>query len=263
MIDRHREICVSNLKTITTQQQQKGCTSMKTIVVEEKTRQTDVNRYTCGIIENPSNIKFVPSNTPFYGALVELAIDMDSSVLEFVDVEYKTKTVCLEAIIDNPSTIKFVPTDKPFYNKLARIAVKLDGSVLEFIPYECQDLVMAVSAIKQNYYNAKFMNPELINRITIKHIATQNGGIFFKKYDDDGFDYRENLSEEERRKFDMRILKYNGSNLCFLDFDEITDEMCKCAFFDGTEIMKVLQWMNEEQAHSVIDELLNRLHFTK
>ena len=221
------------------------------------------DKYLSMVAENPGNIKFVPSNIPVYGALAAFAVSNDSSALEFVVDEYKTESLCLEAIADDPYNIRFVPTDKPFYNKLARIAVKLDGSVLEFIPRGAQDLVMAVSAIKQNYYNAKFMNPELINRIAIKYIATQNGGIFFKKYDDDGFDYREKLSEEERRKFDMRILKYNGSNLRFFDFDEITDEMCKCAFFDGTEIMKVLQWMNEEQAHSVINELLNRLHFTK
>lgn len=221
------------------------------------------DRYLSMVAEKPGNIKFVPSNIPVYGALAAFAVSNDSSALEFVVDEYKTESLCLEAIADDPYNIRFVPTDKPFYNKLARIAVKLDGSVLEFIPRKAQDLVMAVSAIKQNYYNAKFMNPELVNKITIKYIATQNGGIFFKKYDDDGFDYREKLSEKERRKFDMRILEYNGSNLRFFDFDEITDEMCKCAFFDGTEIMKVLQWMNEEQAHSVIDELLNRLHFTK
>ena len=217
------------------------------------------DKYVSMVAENPGNIKFVPSNIPVYGVLAAFAVSNDSSALEFVVDEYKTESLCLGSIIDDPYNIRFVPTDKPFYTKLARIAVKLYGDVLEFIPHEAQDLVMASNSVKQNQYNARFVDERLINKITIRHIAKQGAGVFFKLYDSDVSynDYRYKLSDEKRQEFDKQLVKYNGSNLQYLD--NVTTEMCRIAFFSGTKALQVLRYMSKEQAHEIIEELISRI----
>lgn len=219
------------------------------------------DKYLSMVAEKPGNIKFVPSNIPVYGALAAFAVSNDSSALEFVVDEYKTESLCLEAIIRDPYNIRFVPTEKPFYTKLARVAVKLYGNVLEFIPREAQDLVMASNAVRQNQYNARFIDERLINKITIRHIAKQGAGVFFKICDSDVSytDYRYKLSEEDRQEFDKQIVKYNGSNLQYLDNEEVTTELCRIAFFSGTKALQVLRYMDKKQAHAIIEELIARI----
>ena len=217
------------------------------------------DKYVSMVTENPGNIKFVPSNIPVYGVLAAFAVSNDSSALEFVVDEYKTESLCLESIINDPYNIRFVPTEKPFYTKLARIAVKLYGDVLEFIPHEAQDLVMGSIAVRQNQYNARFIAERLINKITIRHIAKQGAGVFFKLYDSDVSynDYRYKLSDEKRQECDKPLVKYNGSNLQYLD--NVTTEMCRIAFFSGTKALQVLRYMSKEQAHEIIEELISRI----
>lgn len=219
------------------------------------------DKYVSMVVENSGNIKFVPSSIPAYGALANFAVSNDSSSLEFVVDEYKTESLCLEAIVDDPYNIRFVPTEKPFYTKLATIAVKLCGAVLEFIPRECQDFVMASNAIRQNQYNARFVDERLINKITIRRIAMQGAGVFFKICDSDVSytDYRYKLSDEKRQEFDKQLVKYNGSNLQYLDNEEVTTELCRIAFFSGTKALPVLRYMSKEQAHAIIEELIARI----
>ena len=228
--------------------------------MEEHTVAGD-DKYVSMVAEKPGNIKFVPSNIPVYGVLASFAVSNDSSSLEFVVDEYKTESLCLEAIVDDPYNIRFVPTEKPFYTKLARVAVKLYGAVLEFIPRECQDFVMASNAIKQNQYNARFVDERLINHITIRRIAMQGAGIFFKLYDSDVSytDYRYKLSDEKRQEFDKQLVRYNGSNLQYLDNEEVTTELCRIAFFSGTKALQVLRYMGKEHAHAIIEELIARI----
>lgn len=219
------------------------------------------DKYVSMVVENPGNIKFVPNNIPVYGALANFAVSNDSSSLEFISDEYKTESLCLEAIVDDPYNIRFVPTEKPFYTKLATVAVKLYGSVLEFIPRECQDFVMASNAIRQNQYNARFVDERLINKITIRRIAMQGAGVFFKICDSDVsyIDYRYKLSDDEKRALDKQLVKYNGSNLQYLDNEEVTTELCRIAFFSGTKALQVLRYMDKKQAHAIIEELIARI----
>ena len=99
--------------------------------MEEHTVAGD-DKYVSMVAEKPGNIKFVPSNIPVYGVLASFAVSNDSSSLEFVVDEYKTESLCLEAIVDDPYNIRFVPTEKPFYVRTGMSEMRVGAVVFLF-----------------------------------------------------------------------------------------------------------------------------------
>ena len=177
--------------------------------------------------------------------------------LDFISMEHRTRTVCIEAIIRYPYEIKYVPTKAPFYTELAELASKLNGDVISHIDYNKYTDKIIENAISKDVRNITYainsnvMDHEQLHKM-MYDVVTRDPGVF---------DYPSTVGCDSSI-VDYAIVEnaihHDGELLCRISPNMRGKEICKIALF-GVNWYNIIPFIPKEFRAELVEELINNI----
>ena len=172
------------------------------------------------------------------------AVRKDGRVLEFVN--YKTRSVCLEAIVQCPWALKFVPSTEPFYSELAELAVRLDPDTIRLVDPTDQT---------ENMQRAALVNPRNIEYVSLTPHQLEKYSSKLIRQDPDLVWMFPSKVEE--------AVNADGTIIAAIHPDLRTEEVCMSAAASISDYVdNVVPFIPMEYRSKIICELISRIEAT-
>ena len=169
------------------------------------------------------------------------AVRKDGRVLEFVN--YKTRSVCLEAIVQCPWALKFVPSTEPFYSELAELAVRLDPDTIRLVDPTDQT---------ENMQRAALVNPRNIEYVSLTPHQLEKYSSRLIRQDPDLVWMFPNKVEE--------AVNADGTIIATIHPSLRTEDVCRAAVSSISDyIGNVIPFIPMEYRSKIICELISRI----
>ena len=176
--------------------------------------------------------------------------------LDFISMEHRTRTVCLEAVIRYPYEIKYVPTKAPFYMELAELASRLNGDVIS-----CIDRYKITDRIIKNAIDSDPRNITYAVNSGIDHDKLHNIMIGIVTKDPCLFDYLPTTGNDDDI-IDLDVvenaIRKDGELLCRVHPSSRNETLCETALF-GTNWYHIIPFIPKEFRTTLVEKLINNI----
>ena len=177
--------------------------------------------------------------------------------LDFISMEHRTRTVCLEAIIRYPYEIKYVPTKAPFYMELAELASRLNGDVIS-----CIEKGRYTDRIIKNAIDSDQRNITYVVNSGIDHDKLHNIMIGIVTKDPCLFDYLPTTENDDdiidlgyiNFDFPIRFVFCLKRNIDLNDIVLQKEEVESVSYMSNNEIKKIIEKGLMHKAHAKVLE---------